>query len=168
MHRAQDIDLGDGIEPLDIIDIDDISSLLSEQILANPYYSELARRNEAELVNSRQLKKMIEEDPFSVLVSKSEEGIVTGVVVNKFDCNTRWLSWIIVRPGYRRSKYGSSLIAALKRIAIHTECHKIWCDSRPTNTESIQLLKKMGFRELVKLNNHWYRLDFILLECNLI
>ena len=168
-HSQVHIDLGEGVYCLDqtIIDLEEISSLIIEQIQSNPYYSDVAKDHEAKLYSPASLEKLLSEDPYSVLVSQTEDSIVTGVLVSKFDCYTRWMNWVLTRPGYRRLGYANRLLKALKLVSAKTECHKIWCDSRPTNTESLRLLHSNNFREVAKLHRHWYSLDFILLEYNL-
>jgi GNAT superfamily N-acetyltransferase len=163
------IKLGEGVSLLNQseVDIHEVSALIIEQILKNPYYTVLAKSSEIVLYTPAILEQMLATDPYAVLIAQSKEGIVTGVLVNKFDCYTRWMNWVLVRPEYKRMGYATRLIEALKIVAQETHCHKVWCDSRPTNTESLGLLNKNNFKEITKLYKHWYSLDFVLLEYNL-
>ena len=45
--------------------------------------------------------------------------------------------------------------------------HKIWCDTRTNNKESISLLRKLKYRKLGTFRNGWYKEDFFLWEKNL-
>lgn len=73
-----------------------------------------------------------------------------------------WSDWGIVHPLYRRTGVSRALMTFLEKKLKKEGIHKIWCDSRTTNKESIAALGKLGFKKIVTIKNHWYRQDFIL------
>lgn len=136
---------------------------LKDHIQKNDHYNQQAKDNECELYNTDGLKKIIADCEESILLYvQSKE--VKGVLISKFDCYTRWLSWIIVDEKYRHQGIAKILLQALDTVAVNTQCHKIWCDSRSDNEAALQLLTKNGFRVKTFLERHWYKQNFYLLE----
>ena len=54
---------------------------------------------------------------------------------------------------------------ALKASLPARGAHKVWCDSRADNVESIATLERAGFRRIASLENHWFNQDYLLWEC---
>jgi len=44
------------------------------------------------------------------------------------------------------------------------DCHKVWCDTKVDNVQSISLLISLGYTKVATLKNHWYGLDYYLWE----
>jgi RimJ/RimL family protein N-acetyltransferase len=89
---------------------------------------------------------------------------IAGFGLSRIDDRTVWIEWFGVKKGFRGHGLGTKIIEALEKATVQRNCHKIWCDSRTENKESISLLTKNGFRQIGVVENHWYRQDFILWE----
>ena len=56
------------------------------------------------------------------------------------------------------------MLLELEKSVKDRKSHKIWCDSRTDNVQSITLFKSLGYQLLTTIPNHWYGQDFVLLQ----
>jgi RimJ/RimL family protein N-acetyltransferase len=134
-------------------------ALLRQIILESPYYSPEAKQSEiADLI------RQLEAQPQTALVAL-EHGVVCGVLVwSGFEAGLLWLSWIVCAPEARGRGLGLGLVQAFHEFAQQQGVHKTWCDSRIGNLASQKLLEKAGYRQVAKLEQHWYGLDYWIWE----
>jgi ribosomal protein S18 acetylase RimI-like enzyme len=144
-------------------EVDALAVLMREVIEPIPYYNDVARRAEHAKHTPEKLQEMIVEDPLAILVARDEKGL-TGFCVSGWDDATIWLYWFGVAPRARGKGIGAALLKALAATLPSRGAHKIWCDSRTDNKESIAVLKELGFRQVARLDNHWYNQDYFLWE----
>jgi len=136
---------------------------MAEVISETDYYSPEARRSEISKYTASKLLDLIQADAKSVLVATNSGGPV-GFCISTYDDGLIWLSWFGVAKSERSRHIGSQLLnAAIGQVASRG-CHKIWCDSRTSNLESRSVLLRAGFREICRLEKHWYGHDFSLWE----
>ena len=136
---------------------------ISTLITAIPYYNQLAKQHETNRYNATALVQKIKEDPYSVLLAMHGDAIA-GFCTSRFDDYTLWLEWFGVTENYRGKGISQLLLKALEPTAVKRNCHKIWCDSRTSNTAAIHILQDAGYSQITTLRNHWYKQDFILWE----
>jgi len=141
-----------------------IGTLFSETLQALPYYNSLAKKCESKKYTPRKLAEKQSQDPYSVLVAVSESNEVVGFCFNHFDDYTIWLDWFGVKKSKRRHGIAAAILNGLFEASAKRGAHKVWCDTRSSNEPSKNLLRKMGFKEIVEIKNHWYNQDFILWE----
>ncbi|MEW5926273.1 MAG: GNAT family N-acetyltransferase [Gemmatimonadota bacterium] len=151
------------IGPLDPRDAGRVAGLMREVIAATPYYTDEARRSEIAKYPAEALREAAADDPGAVLVAKAE-GEVVGFCVSRPDDGLVWLSWFGVDPAWRGRGVADALLARLVDATRARGVHKLWCDSRTDNFPSRRALARAGFREICTVENHWYGLDFVLLE----
>ena len=144
-------------------DVAEIGDLFEKVVLFLPYYNEAAKQSEILKYRPHRLKEMIAADIESIQVAKID-GQVVGFCFSNIDDGLIWLSWFGVDPEYRRHGIGTSLLTAIDGRARRARAHKIWCDCRTNNIASHLTLATFGYRELCKLDNHWYGQDFLLWE----
>jgi RimJ/RimL family protein N-acetyltransferase len=141
-----------------------IASMFS-RILSNlPYYSSLAKENERAKYTSEKLAEKQALDKFSILVALNKSENIVGFCFSHFDDFTIWLDWFSVEPSERKKGVGTAIIQALLETATERHAHKIWCDTRSSNEPSKTFFRKLGFKEIAEVKDHWYRQDFILWE----
>lgn len=151
------------IDPLDPRDAGRVAGLMREVIAATPYYTDEAKRSEIAKYPEEALREAAAADPDAVLVAKAD-GEVVGFCVSRPDDGLVWLSWFGVDPAWRGRGVADALLARLEEATRARGVHKVWCDSRTDNLPSRRALARAGFREICTVENHWYGLDFVLLE----
>jgi ribosomal protein S18 acetylase RimI-like enzyme len=145
-------------------ELDEISKLFSKILEDLPYYNSLAKENELRKYTPPKLAEKQKQDKYSVLVALDESNEIVGFCFNHFDDFTIWLDWFGVKPPNRKKGTGGAIIQALFKTATERGAHKVWCDTRTSNEASKNLLRKLGFKEIAEVKNHWYKQDFILWE----
>jgi RimJ/RimL family protein N-acetyltransferase len=95
---------------------------------------------------------------------RMNERNIVGFCFSHFDDFTIWLDWFSVEPSERKKGVGTAIIQALLETATERHAHKIWCDTRSSNEPSKTFFRKLGFKEIAEVKDHWYRQDFILWE----
>jgi ribosomal protein S18 acetylase RimI-like enzyme len=139
------------------------SKLVSNIISSIPYYSKLAKKDEIKKFSALNLRKNLQEKS-KLYLYVIEKNKIAGFICGYFDAGTFWLEWVGVDKKFRNKDLASLMISHLIKQLKGKRVHKIWCDSRTNNKEIIGLFKKLGFRRITKIKNHWYKLDFYLWE----
>jgi ribosomal protein S18 acetylase RimI-like enzyme len=152
------------VKPASSKDLQKLVKLFRSIVTSLEYYNNLAKVTELKKYTSEKLSEKLVHDPFSVLVAVDSEEEVIGFSFSHFDDYTIWLDWFGVDLSVRHRGIGQSLLENTFEASKKRGAHKIWCDSRSTNEPSKNLLRKVGFREIVEIKDHWYRQDFILWE----
>jgi ribosomal protein S18 acetylase RimI-like enzyme len=145
------------------LDVAQISSLFKEVVTALPFYNKIAKHNEIKKYTPKKILELIRKDRYSVLIAKNGKKVV-GFCFNYFDNYTIWIDWVGIDKKLRNSGIGTLLVKRVITDAKKRRAHKVWCDTRSNNNSSKNLAKKLGFREIIELKNHWYGQDFILWE----
>jgi ribosomal protein S18 acetylase RimI-like enzyme len=140
-----------------------VSALFAQVVQGLPYYNQVAQTAELTKYSTAKLRKLVTDDPGSVLVA-NVAGKSVGFCFSSQDDSLIWMAWIGVHPAYRRIKVASSLIQSLELRAEQLGSHKIWCDCRTTNVASRKMLTNNGFRQICTISNHWFGQNFILWE----
>ncbi|MGD0645509.1 MAG: GNAT family N-acetyltransferase [Candidatus Bathyarchaeia archaeon] len=152
------------VRPADSNDLQKLVKLFESIVTSLEYYNNLAKESELKKYTLDKLSEKLVYDPFSVLIAVDNEEEVIGFSFSHFDDYTIWLDWFGVDPQARHMGIGQSLLESTFEASKKRGAHKIWCDSRSNNEPSKNLLRKVGFREIVEIKDHWYRQDFILWE----
>lgn len=142
-------------------DISALSRLAREIITQTPYYSLLAKKIESAKYTNKSLKEKLK-DGYQLFIVARQNGRLVAFCHGSVDAGTSWIHWICVSKNYRRKGIAMKLLKSLEKELKKSKIHKIWCDSRINNKESIPLLKKFGLRKVAFLKKHWYGHDFYL------
>ncbi|MFO1535327.1 MAG: N-acetyltransferase family protein [Thermoplasmatota archaeon] len=134
-----------------------------EVLRSIPYYNEWAKTDERAKYTLKNLQEKLRKDADSILVARDRSSIA-GFSFTTWDDGLVWINWFGVSPSHRGRGTGSLLLDATVSLARERRAIKVWCDSRTENLESIQCLRKSGFRRLARLDLHWYGQDFFLWE----
>ena len=140
------------------------SKLFTKILQKLPYYNSLAKEYEAKKYTRRKLARNLKDDHHSVIVAKEGPRSIVGFCFNHFDDFTIWIDWFGVDRSARGRGVGVAILGETFKTAKERGAHKVWCDCRSSNQPSKNLLRKVGFRNLVEIKNHWYGQDFILWE----
>lgn len=144
-------------------EIGEVSALFETILTGLPYYNAVAKATEMAKYRPESIASAIATDPQFTLVARLE-GVLAGFCFSQKDDGLIWLAWFGVAAAYRRQGVGTAILEALVKRSLSSGSHKIWCDSRTSNTPSRSLLEKCGFRAICTVANHWYGQDFILWE----
>lgn len=144
-------------------DVNAVSDLFRVVLTGLPYYNEKAVRAELARFGSDELHEWAADVPHGLLVAKDRQ-VIIGFCISRPDDDLIWLEWFGVHPSFRRAGIASALLRSLERSARVRKAHKIWCDSRTGNVESIAILQHHGYRQLCTLENHWHHQDYHLWE----
>ena len=138
-----------------------VAALVRAVVEPLAYYSEAARTAEIAKYSAANLAVMAEEDAAAVIVAAVGARVV-GFCISRYDDGVIWLSWFGVDPAWRGSGVGGALLGALEAGVRARGCRKIWCDTRTENVRSQAVLRRAGYTEICRLDDHWYGQDFIL------
>lgn len=151
------------VGPVEDHEVDALASLVRHTILAIPYYNDEAKQSEIAKFTAHGLRALIAGDPHAVLVSR-EATALTGFCISRYDDGPVWLTWFGTAAHARRRGVGAALLNALAATLPSRGAHKIWCDSRTDNAESISVLERFGFKRIATIANHWHNQDYHLWE----
>jgi ribosomal protein S18 acetylase RimI-like enzyme len=151
------------VGPVEDHEVDALASLMRHTILAIPYYNDEAKAVEVAKFNAYGLRALVAADPQAVLVSRDATAL-TGFCVSRYDDGPVWLTWFGTAEHARGRGVGAALLSALADTLPSRGAHKIWCDSRTENKESISVLERAGFTRIATLTNHWHGQDYFLWE----
>lgn len=147
-------------------DIPGYSKLAKKIILESPYYSDLAKKESLHDFQINKIKKDIKDKTILLIDAKNSEtqiGFIRGFFEAGISSGIFWLQWIGVDTNYRRSGVADKMLEHLKKnLTKSYGSHKIACVTRPSNTASINLFKRNKYQDLILLEKHWYKEDFML------
>ena len=127
------------------------------------YYNDSARQSYLSDFTTEKIEISIAQNSRNFQLAFVESQLA-GICIDRPDDDLLWLEWFIVHPAYRRRGIASSLLGKLEQVAQQKKCHKIWCDSRSENIESLAVLSRIGYRQICLLQNHWFGQDYFLWE----
>ena len=152
------------VRPASITDLEKVSKLFRSIVTSLEYYNSLAKETELNKNTTSRLSERLANDPLSILIAVDSDEKIAGFVFSHFNDYTVYLDWFGVERTLRRNGVGKALLENAFEASKKRGAHKIWCDSRSTNEPSKNLLRKVGFREIVEIKDHWYRQDFVFWE----
>ena len=147
-----------------LLDIPALATLIRSVINATPYYTAKAHREEVRKHNKQTLKQYLLDRKYYTCLIALEGKEIVGFVIGRNEAGVFWLDWIGVRKDFRRKKIAETLLEEMERKIRRKGVHKIWCDTRNTNKESISLITKLNYKKLGIFKNGWYNQDFLLWE----
>ena len=145
-------------------DATSLAKLIREIISTTPHYSEKAQREEARKHNSSALTQYLSDRKYYVCFVAEEDGKIIGFIIGRNEAGVFWADWLGVNKNIRRKGVGESLMMKLESSLYKKGVHKIWCDTRTTNKEALNLLSKLDYKKLSVFKNGWYKQDFFLWE----
>lgn len=127
------------------------------------YYCEEAIKEETVKYSQENIQKSLDSgiEVLSATVDKS----MVGIQILSFDASLCYIEWMTVTPEWRNRGINKLLLGKTIELAKNKNCHKIWCDARTSNSESISFLLKNGFNIITKINKHWFKEDYYLFDC---
>lgn len=140
-----------------------VAMMIRNAIEPLDYYNDRARGEEMAKYRAEGLLAMSHEDADSILLARSGEDLL-GFCLSRYDDGVVWLSWFGVAEAHRGKGIGRLLLDALAATLPKRRSHKIWCDTRTNNVRSQRVLTEAGFRQIARIDNHWYGQDFFLWE----
>ena len=141
-----------------------LAKLIRSVIASTPYYSPEAQKEEIKKHDKSKLKEYLSDRKYYTCLIAEEDKKITGFVIGRNEAGVFWLDWIGVHRVFRGKHIAESLMKKLEKLIKPKGVHKIWCDTRNTNKESISLLKKLKYKKLGFFQNGWYKQDFFLWE----
>ena len=141
-----------------------MSKLTREIINTTSYYSQKAKTEEIRKHNSSALKQYINDKIYYICFIAEENKKIIGFIIGRNEAGVFWADWLGVNKEVRRKGIGQLLMIKLESSLHKKGVHKIWCDTRTTNKESIRLLSKLDYKKLGSFKNGWYKQDFYLWE----
>ena len=148
-------------------DVPALAMLMGTVIGGTPYYTARARREEIRKHNKQALKQYLLDKKYYTCLVTVEGKEIIGFVIGRNEAGVFWLDWIGVHKDFRGRKVARTLLREVEKKIKQQNVHKIWCDTRDTNKESISLLLKLNYKKLGIFRNGWYKQDFLLWEKDL-
>ena len=148
-------------------DIPKLSLLMSLIIATTEYYSKEAQKEEIKKHDARALKQYLSDRKYYHCLVAVDRKEIVGFAIGRNEAGVFWGDWLGVRRDNRRKGVGKALMKKWEKYLKQRRVHKIWCDTRTSNKESNDLLKKLHYRKLGIFRNGWYKQDFFLWEKDL-
>ena len=145
-------------------DVPALAMLMGVIIGNTPYYTARARREEIRKHNKQALKQYLLDKKYYTCLIALENKIIVGFIIGRNEAGVFWLDWVGVHRDLRRRKVAETLMKTIEYKVKKMGVHKIWCDTRDINKESISLIKKLNYRKLGHFKNGWYNQNFLLWE----
>ena len=145
-----------------------LSKLMGLIINSTHYYSIEARKEETKKHDLKFLKQYLSDKKYYCCLVATEEKEIIGFAIGRNEAGVFWADWLGVRKDKRRGGVAELLMKEWEKILKKKGVHKIWCDTRTSNKESVSLLLKLKYKKLGLFGNGWYKQDFFLWEKNLI
>jgi ribosomal protein S18 acetylase RimI-like enzyme len=129
------------------------------------YYASEAITDELEKYAHTHLAEMLQ-DPNWLLFCAKADGAIVGFRICSHGAGLLNLEWTGILPEYRGKGIGKLIHEFTFDYVINQlgSIHKICCDTRINNIESINLLINQGFHIAAYLPKHWYQQDYYLWE----
>ena len=156
------------IRQANLKDVPVLSQLMGLTIDSTYYYTAEARKEEIRKHDSKSLKQYLSDKKYYSCLVVTEEQEIIGFAIGRNEAGVFWADWLGIRKDKRRKGVAESLMKKWEEIFKKKGVHKIWCDTRTSNKESVSLLLKLGYKKLGLFDNGWYKQDFFLWEKNLI
>jgi len=139
-----------------------IHEILTEM---SQYYKDEAIKTELRVYTADYIQKLINNPDFLLFKAEVNKNIVGFQIVSIYQ-TLAYLEWSGVHPDYRRQGIGRALKSLTEEYLLKNrpDVHKIWCDTRVTNTPSIKNLLKNGYQISALLRKHWFGEDYYLYE----
>lgn len=146
-----------------VADTPAVAALFRAVVAPLAIYSESARAKNIAAFSAERLAGRIADWERAVLIAETGGRMVGFCIVDEQN-GPVWIEWYGVDPALRGRGIGERLIARLIDDATAAGATRIWCDTRVNNDASMALFRKLGFRTLCRLDNHWHGQDFFLWE----
>jgi len=142
---------------------DKVAHLAIISISDLPYYNHKGKSSSISEFRIEKLEEKLVSENDKIFVAVEENNLL-GCVRNVLDEDTLFIAWIFTDYRHRNKGFAKELLNRTIEFAKEKTCHKVWCDTRTNNKESIAFFTKMGFQNIAELKNHWYGLDYYILE----
>ncbi|MCC7574397.1 GNAT family N-acetyltransferase [Candidatus Woesearchaeota archaeon] len=143
--------------------INEYSKLARETISESKYYNENAKKSEIQKLGINQIKKDLKNKNNIFIYVENQKEIIAFCNGYK-EHGLFWINWIGVKETHRKKGVAKKIIHYLEEEMKKKNIHKIWFDTLIKNEESVQLIKKLKYKKVSTLKNHWYNQDFYLWE----
>ena len=144
-------------------DIDLIHRELMAVIDESPHYNDTFKAYEKRRLGKRHLRALMDTDPWHVMVL-TLDGNAAGAIISgpEFGSVFRYWSWVF--PRYRESKMGMHGMRAFDAHFDNGRFHKAFTLVRPENEVALLLLRRYGYKQTCRLENHLFGQDYMLVE----
>jgi ribosomal protein S18 acetylase RimI-like enzyme len=144
-------------------DLDMVHRELLAVIDESPFYNDAFKAYEKRRLNKRYLRALLDADPWHIMVL-TLDGNPAGAIVSgpEFGAIFRYWSWVF--PRYRESKMGMHGMRAFDAHFDNGRFHKAFTLVRPENQVALLLLRRYGYKETCRLENHLFGQDYMLIE----
>lgn len=144
-------------------DVGELASLIEEVIDNTHYYNAVARKQEIARFSPSIIRQYLLSPDALVYVAEDKNNIV-GFRIGTIYAGVYWSEWGGVKQASRKKGISKKLFLGIEEELKKLKVHKMWCDSRTSNKESVHSLKKAGFKKVGVLANHWWKHDFYIWE----
>lgn len=153
------------MEKLKESDTEEFCKFARKIINETPYYDRDVKKWEMEPFMASSVNGSLKKQDILCLLAKDKNKII-GFAYGNFSgkSGTFYAVWLGVKKEYRRKGIATRLMGTMLGSLRDKNIHKIWGDTTVDNKESIGILRKLGFRRIVKLRKHWFKHDYYLWE----
>lgn len=89
-------------------------------------------------------------------------GFVYGAPAKQSRDGVFWMNWAGVTKEARRAGVARKLMKALETYLKRNGFHKIWFNTDKKNTQAAKVWKRLGYRYVTTIKNHWYGMDALI------
>jgi len=148
------------VEPANPIDAEEIASLYSRVWVA--YRDALAGTLlDDRMPNTEEVDRLMDDIPYFIVRS---EGRIVAVARAKIEFEYCYLERMVVDAECRRKGVGTVLVEHIAGYARKNGAHKVFLDTSPKLTESIEFYGRMGFVQCGYFHKHFWGEDVVFFE----
>jgi len=144
-------------------DVAKLATLIKDVIENCHYYSVEARRDEIKRFNATTLLQTFSSSDSLIYVAEVKKELV-GFRIGTIYAGVFWSEWGGTKKDYRRKGISKTIFSTIEKELKKLRVHKMWCDSRTSNSESNKSLIDAGFKKVSILKKHWWKQDFYIWE----
>lgn len=110
------------------------------------------------------LRALIAANPAYVIMVMTPAGETAGFIVSSPDNGNLLLNWCYLLPRFRKGFLAQRALKAYAALWNYGRFHKIVAYTKSDNTVTHLIMKRLGWREVCRLEKHFFGLDFIMQE----
>jgi len=148
------------VEPANPVDAEEIASLYSRVWVA--YRGTLASvLLDHRMPDAGKIERLMEDIPYFVIRS---EGRIVAVARAKIEFGSCYLERMVVDAEFRRKGVGTALVEHIVDYARKNGANKVFLDTSPKLTGSVEFYGRMGFVQCGCFRKHFWGEDVVFLE----
>lgn len=144
-------------------DIADVHRELMDLIDSMPYYGERFKAYEKARIDKTFLRTLLEIDPWHIMLFEAG-GQTGGFSISGPANGTIFQYWSAIYPSHRKTPLARFGMESFLSHFDNHRFHKVSTYTRPDNRPALVLLRRFGYEEVARLEQHIFGEDYLIME----